>query len=614
MFKKPIVLLSLLLGGFSAAAQYYLPENSTWVMGNKTGLHFNGSTPQVIASSITSANEGAASVSDAAGNLMFYTNGTNVWNAQHQLMPNGTSINGSGVTTVSSTQAALIVPHPGNTDLYYIFSMTSVTNCRLFVNLVDKSADSSKGDIVANFPLKGNFLRNQLTEKLTAVPACENTVWVVTRSEGLNAFLAYRINENGLDTVPVISQVGNYTASAYAQGVLKSNATGTQLMACNFTALSNKFGLELFDFDGATGIISNAKVIDNINVYGGAFSPDGSKLYAQEVTAPGSIYQYDLANNNPLSTKTFLGTSGQYADMKLSSTGQLYVASVLGSPGFNAYKYMVRINQPNLAGLASNYQDTVGGIAFLNAAQTAGILTQGLPNDIVKPLAGEQQSTIVLLDTAICGNHQLSSAITLEVPANISHFLWDNNDTARTREVTVAGSYSFSYQAQCATITGVYNITALPLPVVDLKQAGNTLMADSGQARYQWYYNNTLLQDSSLHTLAIQQYGHYQLVVTNTEGCTAEFSVNAQQPNSIATITSNEVSVYPNPVADVLHIALPQAIEGHIRIYAVSGAMLKTQAIKGDKLSISVADVAPGIYNIAIVIEDVVIRKTFVKP
>lgn len=613
MLQKPMVLLSLLLGGVSATAQYYLPENSTWVMGNRTGLHFNGSAPQVISSAISSANEGAASVADASGNLLFYTNGSNIWNAQNQLMPNGSAINGAGTQTVSSTQGALIVPHPGNTDLYYIFSMTSVTNCRLYVNLVDVSLDNNKGDVLTNFALKGRPLRSQLTEKLTAVPACNNTVWVVTRSEGLNAFLAYRINENGLDTVPVVSQVGNYNAVSYAQGVLKSNAAGTQLMACNFTSLSNRFGLELFDFDGTTGTVRNAQVIDDMNVYGGAFSPDGSKIYAQAVTAPGGIYQYDLSNNNPLSTKTFIGTSGQYADMKLSPDGQLYVASALGSPGFNGYKYMARINNPNVAGVSSNYQDTVGNIAFLNAAQTAGALTQGLPNDIVKPFSGEQQSTIVLLDTAICDYDQLNLALALEVPAYITNFVWDNNDTARVRVVTTSGSYTFSYESQCTTQTGVFNITALQLPLVDLKQIGQMLWADSGAVRYEWYYNDSLLQDSNVHTLALQQYGNYKLVVTNAEGCTSAFSIVAERPNSINKLTIADVQLYPNPTATILNIAMPQFVQGHLTMYDVSGAVAKQVSINGQNIVIPVEDLVPGVYTVAIVIDQVVLRKTFVK-
>lgn len=33
--------------------------------------------------------EACASISDSAGNLLFYTNGEKVWNKNHEVMPNG---------------------------------------------------------------------------------------------------------------------------------------------------------------------------------------------------------------------------------------------------------------------------------------------------------------------------------------------------------------------------------------------------------------------------------------------------------------------------------------------------------------------------------------------
>lgn len=139
---------------YGVQAQYYLPENNNWVMGTRTGLSFNNNSLNGLSTNISNANEGSASVSDSLGNLLFYTNGTNVWNRLHQLMPNGTSINGSGAQTVSTTQAACIVPHPGDPNLYYVFSLTAANNSRLFVNLVDMSQDSLKGNISMTFPLK----------------------------------------------------------------------------------------------------------------------------------------------------------------------------------------------------------------------------------------------------------------------------------------------------------------------------------------------------------------------------------------------------------------------------------------------------------------------------
>lgn len=63
--------------------------------------------------------EGCATIADTTGSLLFYTDGITVWNRNHVPMPNGSGLLGNP----SSTQSGIIVPYPGNTDLYYVFTV-----------------------------------------------------------------------------------------------------------------------------------------------------------------------------------------------------------------------------------------------------------------------------------------------------------------------------------------------------------------------------------------------------------------------------------------------------------------------------------------------------------
>ncbi|MGO8056139.1 hypothetical protein, partial [Rhizobium leguminosarum] len=65
------------------------------------------------------ATEGVATQSDKNGNLLFYTNGIDVWNRNHEIMPNGTGLFGSQ----TSTQSGIIVPQPGSDSIYYVFTV-----------------------------------------------------------------------------------------------------------------------------------------------------------------------------------------------------------------------------------------------------------------------------------------------------------------------------------------------------------------------------------------------------------------------------------------------------------------------------------------------------------
>jgi hypothetical protein len=91
-------------------------QNNNWIFGYGGSVNFSGVNPVSSLVSISS-NEQTASVSDPiTGQLLFYTDARNVWNANNQLMPNGSGLLGGFFT--SATQGALIVPFPDNNKKY----------------------------------------------------------------------------------------------------------------------------------------------------------------------------------------------------------------------------------------------------------------------------------------------------------------------------------------------------------------------------------------------------------------------------------------------------------------------------------------------------------------
>ena len=123
--KKLLFLFIIFLASLDITAQ---GEASNWYFGNGAGLIFDVNTGTVTtdASAINTidTNEGCSSISDPNGNLLFYTDGRSVWNAAHQVMPNGNYNTGLGLLgDPSSTSSAVIIPKPGNADQYYIFTV-----------------------------------------------------------------------------------------------------------------------------------------------------------------------------------------------------------------------------------------------------------------------------------------------------------------------------------------------------------------------------------------------------------------------------------------------------------------------------------------------------------
>ncbi|TXI67741.1 MAG: hypothetical protein E6Q46_02540 [Flavobacterium sp.] len=75
-------------------ASFAQGEANIWYFGNKAGISFNSGVPVPLLDGQMQADEGCATLSDANGNLLFYTNGITVWNRNHQIMPNGTGLMG----------------------------------------------------------------------------------------------------------------------------------------------------------------------------------------------------------------------------------------------------------------------------------------------------------------------------------------------------------------------------------------------------------------------------------------------------------------------------------------------------------------------------------------
>lgn len=590
-FKGALIVICALCTSLFAQAQQ--GHNKVWALGTKTGLDFNTSPPSIITTNISSANEGSATVADQNGNLQFYTNGTNVWNASGNIMPNGSNINGTGLNTASTTQAAVIVPFPGNANKYYLFSLTPVSNCRLFVNVVDMTLDNGAGDIDTTFQLRKTVLQGGLTEKMIAAPGCNSSVWLLVHSNSSATFMAYHITVNGINLQPVISQAGNLEGNKYNQGVMKYASETSKIMTCTFSANGSNLGLEVYDFDSSTGIVSAAILLDSINAYGGTFSPNGSKVYAQAITSPGSVYQYDLNLLATGSYKTFLGHSGQYADMKLAPDGKIYVASHIQSPGFNGYRYFARINDPNSSGLSCDFQDTVSSLPFLNAAGTAGALTQGLPNDVVVGRMGYNYPN-VRLDTVICNENTFSVNLIPHVAQQ--NYLWNDNSTDSLLTVSSHGTYWVNYEVGCANYIDTFHVRGESLAIPTIVRSNLQLIATPGYTLYRWYRDGVLLSENT-NTLNILGSGTYTLEVFMSGLCFRTAEIEVESTLDIAELDQDiQFTIFPNPAQDFISVNSTNATS--VQIFNVQMEEIynsKTVQLQHD---IEIGQLANGVYYV----------------
>ncbi len=377
-------------------------ENNVWYFGTGAGIDFNGPTPVGLEDGKTKPNEGTASIADRnTGKLLFYSDGISVWNSQHRVMPNGSGLAGHE----SSTQSALIVPVPESESRYLIFTSDCepydfTPNKGVSYSTVDMSLDGGFGDVVE----KNIQLLPEASEKLTAVlHANRKDYWVIAHSLGGNTFYVYRVTRDGIVGEPLVSAVGTSHGNPAATeqwtlGYLKASPNGRRLAIASGNVTPLMSLCELFDFDAATGQISNPVTVirpGEIPPYGVCFSPDNSKLYVSSFS-PKQVSQYDLRTNqsDAIRASRVPLPAGPYTPGAIQSgpDGKLYVAN-------SGQSFVGVIGRPNTIGTDCGFDPV--GIALSPIVKCR----LGLPN-IIEPFVpgSAPDADFTADDSLFCGN------------------------------------------------------------------------------------------------------------------------------------------------------------------------------------------------------------------
>jgi hypothetical protein len=310
-------------------------QGHIWYFGDHAGLNFNEDPPAPLLDGQTffptgfGWNEGCSAISDSAGALICYTNGSRIWNRFHEVMPEGNDLLGHP----SSSQSSLILPRPGSERFFYVFTTDAVENNfmnGLRYSVVDMCLDDNKGDLVAG--AKNVLLLTSVCEKLCAVRHANNVdYWIITHGLDSDAFYAFLLTASGI-SAPVISNTGTLDAIGWGgQMVVSPNR---QLIAYAIPAITDEGRTLLLSFDPATGVVSDERTLSiGGREYGASFSPDNSKLYFSTIGI-GELFQYDLNAGDLdqiIASKSYLASQGvdSWRQHQLGPDGKIYVSRAL---------------------------------------------------------------------------------------------------------------------------------------------------------------------------------------------------------------------------------------------------------------------------------------------
>jgi hypothetical protein len=371
--------------------------NRQWVFGVRAGLDFSTPVPTPTSGFLINTGEGCASISNANGQLLLYTDGNTLWDGTNTPRASGVASGLAG--NPSSTQSAIIVPDPANSQRYYIFTTDGVVGTNRHFNGMRIDVSTWNSVPLSSLMTMPTVTNLSPTEKVTAIQHA-NCIdyWVITilqnipdtpnnpAANGAGIFRVFLVNSTGVQHVSDTPMNVNVTDVGY----LKADPTGSRLAVANY---QNRNVL-LYNFDNALGVLDISSLV-TINVpalpaipnhprapYGVEFSPNSNVLYYSLLgvggsgTAPtnnGYIFQVDLTVSAPVSTQIVqysnIGIGYAIGALQLGIDGRIYVAKH-GESGLGA------ILNPNVVGSGCNPSMTPHFITLV-ANTTCNL---GLPN------------------------------------------------------------------------------------------------------------------------------------------------------------------------------------------------------------------------------------------
>lgn len=293
-------------------------------------------------------------ISDKSGRFLFYSDNKYLIDCNHQVLPNGDSINPGKIREYyindgyPVSTASFFLPDPANSNSYYFIhralgldedphTTKPIYSDRLLYSKIDINNNFPKGIVTMKnqLLLHGNFV-------LCHLAACKHgngrDWWIILEEANSNKHFIFLLNPDGVSL--------HHEQKIGIKSTLK-DWNGD----CLFTPDGKKYikstldqQIQIFDFNRCTGGFSNPiqillPTIDSANSLMVCASPNSKYLYASIYKY---IFQFDLTKKNIVSSVETVGIWDWYYYKNLFSTGfykmglapdnKIYITTESGGP------------------------------------------------------------------------------------------------------------------------------------------------------------------------------------------------------------------------------------------------------------------------------------------
>lgn len=615
----------------SAEVTVYGDENPTaniWYFGNGAGLDFNeedGLDPpprSITEAHAMDAPEGTSTISDANGDVLFYTDGNTVYNNLNEVMMDGDTLGGD----VTSTQSVIIVPFIDDETLYYVFTTQEVYGTNEY-RLKYAVIDIKEGDGLGAVTVKDQVLFTKSTEKLAAFEAGGGH-WLLAHEYGNNSFRAYAITENGISP-PIISSSGSVHSlndPLSGQAGMKFSSGGDRIAVALIDGPDDY--VEIFEFDVTTGEVTDLEFVIDLNepsaandeVYDVHFSQGDNKIFAtmnnRNSGSPGGrVLEYRVDTFSTEITRRASqaniangsGGSVNYGGIQTGPDGQIYVAiEDPGNPSATTFISAITASEDTLNASSFNLQQI---------ALTTGNSRLGLPNFVQNSVSPTDEPSMAAPDSTCVDERIEFSAVGT---SDIDQFLWTiqdslNNvvfsalaqDTAYTFPQGQAGDFELSlnifnrcdYDTTFVQNLLVFDIPATPqIPAALILCEGDDNLLTAGPVdpvlSYEWT-NSQGTVVSSDNTFNVVEQDFYNVTITNVLGCSTSRDFFAGPPFEIE--LPPDITVCQNE-----SLTLDPNVTANNYLWSINNVPVPTN----NQRTIDVDTSVPGVFQYVVSIED----------
>ena len=249
----------------------------------------------------------------------------------------------------------------------------------------------------------------------------------------------------------------------------------------------------------------------------------------------------------------------------------------------------------NTGAQTPNTQVSTAGIYTVTASNTFGCTK----NASVEVILNALPVVNILGASQVCSN-DLPLTLSAQATTTGTNYLWSNQQTTSTIQVSSAGSYllTFTDENNCVgkdtlivTVNNSPNVNAgLDLTVCEYDFPITVNATGNG---------STILWNTGATTpfISVTQAGTYTVTTTASNGCQATDTMEVFT-DECASLTEESIafSVYPNPTSEMLTITSTLNTEASIFVYNLEGKIVQQASILGNEKQINLADLSSGTY------------------